>query len=483
MTLLLAALLAALAVVLLAFAGRPPLDRFAPGLVRGAGVALVAALPLLYAWAVLAGASPRLGAVRVDYVGKQLAFSPELPATIGGSDRTAGDVEDLHATRLPAAALAVRPGEDGGLELALGSPAPAVEVGGAMLNEVPLAEGDVVEIAGAGPDGQPLRLTFTGGGLSLGEAEAELPNRLLLRLRGDDRVVFLRDLLPELAPDATAQPWSFLRLPGMASRWRLVLREGDVRVVKAEGEAEEPAAEESAAAAEAGAAETAGPGGEADSAVRGLDDVPAGAFQPRFRVPSPARLRLGVVWGQPGRRVLSWARHDLLTRREGVLEARFAEPLRYLAEIDPQAPRGEGRRLAIVVPGTFDRHEMIELDEPSARFRGLSALLELPAGGGAELAFLGARRPLAFGEVYALGEGDDLVFLRFDREEMPWPLLLDLALLGLFLAVFLGPSLAAEPGLAAVAGPVGLLLANRLLFAWKAAHRPPAYAVEALAEA
>ncbi|HEX6203173.1 MAG TPA: hypothetical protein VF100_09240, partial [Thermoanaerobaculia bacterium] len=242
------------------------------------------------------------------------------------------------------------------------------------------------------------------------------------------------------------------------------LREPGVRVVPADGGA--------------------GAGGEeAGGSARGLEAVPPGAFQPRFEVPSPARVRLAVVWGQPGRRTLSWVRDDRLDRRDGVLEVRFARPLRYLAEVDREAPAAARRHLAVVVPGTFERHEMIELDEPSARFRGTSALLDLPADGEPRLRFLGAERALVLGEVYGLGEGDDLLFLRFVREELPWPLLLDLALLGLFLLVFLGPSLGAEPGLAAVAAPVGLLLANRLLFAWKAAHRPPAYAVEALAEA
>lgn len=481
MPLLLAALLAAAAVALIAGAGRRPLARLPAPTLRWAAVALLCFLPLLYAAALLGGAAPRLGAVRVDYVGKQLTFAPELPVTVGGSDPAGGAVEDLHVRRLPPAALAVHPGARGGLELALRSPAPAVEVDGTLLNEVELSDGDRVEIDGGGEAGAPLTLTFTGGGFSLDDREVELPNRLLFRLRGDDRALFLRDLLGELAADSPAQPWSFLRLSGVTAGWSLVLRESGVRVVR-EGlepeDVEPPGRDAEGEAAEAG--EAVAP--DADSGIRGLDDVPFGSFQTRFALPSPARMRLGVVWGQPAGRSLSWVRDDRLERRGGVLEVRFARPLRYLAEIDDQSP-AERRHLAVVVPGAFERHEMIELDEPSRRFRGLSAVLEMPPDREPRLHFLGGERPLAFGEVYGFGEGDDLVFLRFSREELPRPLLLDLALLGLFLLVFLGPSLAAEPGLAALAGPVALLLANRLLFAWKAANRPPAYAVEALAEA
>ena len=432
MALLAAALLAALAVAALVFGADRPW-------VRRAAVALLAALPLLYAWALLAAAGERLGSLSIDEVGKRLAFGPDLPVTAGGSAPDSGRAEDLHAPRLPAAALAIRPAEDG-LAFELGSPAPAVEVDGELRNQVPLAEGDAIEVDR--PGGESVALTFDGGSLALADRRADLPTGWLLALRGSDRVVLLRDVLAELEAPGGARPLSFLRYEG---GWRLVIRERGVSVRR--------------------------PGEVA-------------RFPESFETPPRVRVRLGVVLGEPGDRELVWLRDDRLVRAGRALEVRYGRPVRHLAEVDPVEGADGPRELAIVAPGTFDRLDMIELDEPSLRFAGLAARLAASPEGAVELTFLGSRREVRPGEVYGLGEGeDDLLFLRFGRESFPWRLLLDLALLGLFLAVFLGPSLAAEPGLAAVAAPAGLLLASRLLFAWKAASRPPDFPVEALAEA
>lgn len=445
MPLLVVVLVAAAAVGVLAWGGPRSGGPAGRWLRRGA-VALVVTLPLLYAAALLLAAGDRMGALSVEYVGKQLAFAPELPVTVGGTDRDSGRSEDLHAARLPSDALTLRPAEGDGLLLELGSPAPAVEVDGTLRNSIELHQGDGVAVADPA-GGPPALLTFEGDAVTAGGARVDLPAGWLLRLRGSDRVVFLRDLLTALAPASGARTLSFLRYADGA--WHLVLREREVAVRRAGGE-------------ELG-------------------------FEERLEVPSPVRVRLGVVLGAPGRWTLAWVRDDRLLRRDGVLEVELSRPWRYLAEVEPPGeavvPSGEPRRLALVVPGTFDRREMIELDEPSPRFRGLVAGLDVPRDGAPTLHYLGASRALAFGEVYGLGEGEDLLFLRFARQDFPWPLLLDLALLALFLGVFLGPSLAAEAGLAAVVAPSGLLLANRLLFTWKAAARPPAYPVEALAEA
>ena len=440
MGLLVAALLAALAVGVLTRTAPVAGESARRAWSRRAAVALVVALPALYAWALLAASGERLGALSIEEVGKRLAFGPDLPATAGGTDADTGRAEDLHAPRLPAGALVVRPGEGGGLAFELGSPAPAVEVAGELRNEVAIEDGDVIEIAVAG--GEPLALELDGGALALADRRADLPAGWLVALRGSDRVVFLRDLLAGLEAEGAARPLSFLRYRG---GWRLVIREREVVVRR--------------------------PGGE----LVGLAES--------FEAPSPARVRLGVVLGEPGDRDLVWLRDDRLERVGKALEVRYARPARHLAEVDPDDGGDGPRELALVAPGTFDRRDMIELDEPSARFRGLAARLDAAPDGPVRLDFLGSRREVRLGEVYGLGEGEDLLLLRFGRESFPWRLLLDLALLGLFLAVFLGPSLAAEPGLAAFTAPAGLLLANRLLFIWKAASRPPDFPVEALAEA
>jgi len=426
---------------------------------RGALVALLCLLPLVYAGVVLWRAEERLGELRFDYVGKRLAFGPGLPVTFGGSPAGSESFEDLHAALLGGEAGALvqedgTAGVGGRRLLRLAAPSPMVLVDGLPLNAVPLVKGDRLALE----DGRELlfdgaSLRPAGGASDAGVSAAgasdavfRLPS-LLRRLASPERVVFLPDVLrafDEQRPEG-GPPWSFLFHDDKG--WNLLLRDAEVRVLPAEG-------------------------GEPR------------VFQRDHPVGTDFDLELRVVWGGEGRRGLRTARRDHLRLEEDAVEVRFTRRQRFA--VDP--PRGRtALELAVVVPSSFEEQPMIELADASRRFQGLSALFTWTPGSGAAapplLTYLGDRQEVAFGGLYGLGEGDDRLLIRIDRESFPWVLLLDLALLGLYLAVFLGRALYAGGGMAALAGPAGLLLANRLLFAYKAASRPPFFATSVLAEA
>lgn len=450
MAILVSALLAVAAVVLLARLPPPkrPADR-ATWYRRGL-VALLLLLPLAHATAVVWGARERLRVLRFDYVGKQLSFGPSTPVTAGGSPGDAGEVEDLNAARLPPASLRLEPLPEeyqpaGEVEtpaalLVLSSPSPAVRVGERYLNSVPLEDGD--EIVVTPGSGEAVSLIFRDGGIhreAQEEGEVELQGRWSGLLGGAARVYELQGLAAELGAAAPGA-FSFLHRPEAFGPWHLLIRSQEVTVVR---------------------------GGE----------VVAG-FAAAHEVPASFRLTLAVVLN----RTLRAQRQDELMIGKDQVEVRFDEPWRWAYTVPPERAEVD---LALVVPSSFASTEMIELPEPSSRFRGLSALYRYDRrADGATLAYLGDRQEVTPGGLYALGRaGGDRMLLRLDRQAFPWHLLLDLTLLALFLAIFLGKGMEAHAGLAAVVGPVALLLGHRLLFSHKAATQPPHFAIEPFQEA
>lgn len=424
-----------------------PADR-ATRLRRALAVSLLV-LPLLYGAWVLAGARERTRVLRFDYVGKRLAFGPGSPLTAGGSPWDAEEVEDLHAPRLRARALRLEPlpsgaaegPEDGGREegraapaavLRLASPSPAVRVDEGYCNSVPLAAGD--EIVVDRGRRSPLRLTFQGRSLRGPGGEWDLQSSFGQLAGGRGRIYPLSGFGEE-----AAGVFSLLHRPAPFRPWELLIRSREVRL-------------------------------ERGGAV-------VAAFAEQCPVPAAFDLSLELALG--GR--LRSQRRDHLRIGDGEVEVRFAEPWRWAVAVLPRQPQ---TALALVVPATFARREMIELPEPSSRFRGLTALHRYDRRTDvATLTFLGDTQQVVPGDLYALGTDRDRMLLRLDRQAFPWHLLWDLALLSLFLGVFLGRGVAAHAGLAAVVGPTGLLLAHRLLFSHKASTQPPDFALEAFQEA
>lgn len=416
---------------------------------RWALAAFLLALPLLFGAWVLAGARERTRVLRFDYVGKRLAFGPQAPLTAGGSPWDAEEVEDLNAPRLGPQAVRLEPlaaqaatggGEAAAAEtgpqpaalLRLASPSPAVRVDGALCNSVRLAEGD--EIVVARDRGEPVRLSYRGGSIAGPAGEQPLQSSFGQLLGGRGRIYTLSGFGDELAG-----VFSLLHRPAPFSPWELLIRSREVTVER---------------------------GG-----------APAAAFAEECPVPAEFELSLEVALGG----VLRSQRRDRLRLADGEVEVRFGEPWRWAVTVPPERPR---TRLALVVPATFARREMIELPEPSSRFRGLAADFRYDRRtDAAHLTFFGDRQQVVPGDLYALGTGRDRLLLRLDRQAFPWHLLADLALLSLFLAVFLGRGVAAHAGLAALVGPTGLLLAHRLLFSHKASSQPPDFALEPFQEA
>ena len=421
-------------------------------------VVLIALLPALYVALLLAVSGERIGQLRFDYVGKRLGFGPQLPLTMGGSSPESDAYEDLHHGVLeehPPRVVELRSvpeeedeGGTGGVSrqllLHLESPSPlvvVVEEGDEeprTLNAYPLEEGDRIVFSGGGG---PLELRFDEGflwrddALWLGDAKYSLPA---------GRVAYLPDVLRELKATPAGETYRSA-LVDRDGTWHLLLREDTVSVV--------------------------GEGGEPRLFVH---DHPVGG--PELSV------ALQVVWTSSGGRILKTLREDrlLVDEAAGQVEIRFADRRRLA--VDPMPPGRDRLTIAVAVPGSVEERSTLELDDASPRFQGVSALYEM-SGDGATLTHLGRRELVDFGRVYALGEGRDRILLRISREDMPWYLVLDLVLLGLFLLVFLGRGMVVDGALTAVVGAAGMLLANRLLFAYRAAERPPEFEVGLLAEA
>jgi len=204
----------------------------------------------------------------------------------------------------------------------------------------------------------------------------------------------------------------------------------------------------------------------------------AAAFVEEWPVPPAFDLSLAVVYADGS---LRNQRRDRILVRKDELEIHFGQPQRWARAVSPQSPE---LTLALGVPSSFSHEEMIELPEPSSRFRGLTALYRYDrAKYRATVTFLADEQEVRFGDLYALGTGKDRLLLLLDRRDFPHQILLDLALLSLFLGIFLLRGMVSHAGLAAIVGPVGLLLAHRLLFSHKAANQPPDFTLDTFAEA
>lgn len=462
--LLLFTLLTAAAVVGLVLAPRRDWPRW----IDNALVVALAFLPLAFAATVLVGSLGELGVLRIEPVGKRLVFGPGLPVTVGGSSADSEAFEDLHSralASLPPAVVQLEEREEEGLRLALDSPSPIVRVtdldaaaeGAAetrVLNALPLVDQDQIVLAGGG---EPyLKLVFQDRALGaprlilLGDAVGE--DDRAVRLEADPGLVYLPDVLAEMGVETAAGERYVSALERVDGDWRLLLREDTVELKSADGETR-----------------------------RFVRDHP---------VADDIRLELQVVWTANNERILRTVRSDRLRVGDGEVEVRYGETQLLAAEL-PREADGRGRlALAVVVPEISEERATVELPDASARFRGLSALLEVDGDGEATISHLGQTEPLEFGRVYGLGEGlgggdgaNDRLLVRIDRETFPWVLLVDLTLLGLYFLVFLGRMMRIDGALAALVGSVGLLLACRLLFAYRAAARPPDFAVGVLTEA
>ncbi len=416
--------------------------------------ALVVVLPLLYAGLVLLESRDRLQTLRFTYVGKQLAFGPEIPLTAGGSPRDSETYEDLHAPRLGPRVVRLEPADEataGAMEdvevgdpvLRLRSPSPIVRIDDVAVNSYPLRDGDRIVLTAAEA---PIELVYRQDALTLGDEVERLPGTFARLLKGPSQVFYLPDLLARLTADGTADsPYrSLLHRPRAGGPWRLLIREPSVRI-------------------------------ERDGQV-------AASFRDLLKVPRDFDLHLQIAWGRPDRRVLRTARQDRLIVRQDTVEVRFWAPQRQVLRPDRQ---GGPLELGLVVPSAVVRRDqLIELEDHSTRFQGLSAVFAYdPELGQATLRYLGDRLDVELGHLYALGEGSDRMWVRLEHTPFPRHLLLDLGLLALFVAVFLGRPLFRDAALAAVLGPVGLLLACRLLFAYRAAHNPPHFYVDGYGEA
>ncbi|MEM8963604.1 MAG: hypothetical protein AAGD38_19130 [Acidobacteriota bacterium] len=436
MTLLIVTLLLGAALLVLLRAERQAL--------RIGAVAVIVALPLVYAATLIGASAERLDALRFSRVGVQLAFGEGRPLTIGGGDTAA----DLHANLLPADAGLIEVAGEADSEAigaTIGEPilrlpaadgtAPVIVVDGVVQNAISLTDGDVIRL------GEDIELTFGRRGLRVGDAEAPLPGLIDSLVGNPNVVVYLPDLGTTVGLDL-GDYRSFLQRQG--NRWRLVLRDSTVTVMR---------------------------NGET---VAALAD----------RMPLAREVALGwqVVWGTPGNRVLRTLRSDRLTFEDERVTVFFDQQEHHLETL---AGADAPIELALVVPSTVDtRGRLVEFAERSPRLSGLSATLTWdPESKVSTLELLGDRQEVALGSVYGLGEGDDLLLVRIDRTRVPWRLLLDLALLGLFFAVFLGPGMLRVPTLAVTVGATGLIIANRLLFAHRAATQPPDFYVRGIDEA
>ncbi len=411
----------------------------------------IALAPLLLALIILVPSRERLDDLHVLYAGKRLAFDEETPLTLGGA--AGGSAADLaHGLLGPRASRIEIAGEElaetsevvgaGDPVLRLASPAPMVSVDGSVVNRFRLEDGDRLRFAGVEP---AIEIELRGSSLVLGERGFELGGRLASLFRGA-QVRSLQDALTALTPGHEAGVIrSFLHRPRPLATWHLVLREEGWTVER---------------------------GGAEVAAFRSLWPLPEGGCE----------LALEVVWGGAPQRYLRTLRRDRLRFAAGQVEVRFASPRR---QVLPLGGLEEPLELGLVVPNTVDRRpRLLEIDEPSPRFRGLTATLRhTPGEKTPQLTYLGQSRTLEPGALYALGQGTDRMLLAFERPGFPEQLAADLVLYGLFVFVFLGPALRRRPALALIVGAVGLLLACRLLFCLRAASGPPDFALRAYAEA
>ena len=431
---LLAATLALLAAVVTlhradAGEGSPWLRRWAVG--------AIALIPAVYAAALLWTASDRIGQLRFDYVGKRLAIGPGMPLTAGGSADGSPDYEDLHdnlLAGLPPHAVELQPRSPTGFAIHVASPSPVVSLGvggtARTLNSHRLAHGDRILLT-SGTVARELAFDarWRSASLSLGGASFELRRGGAVTL---DAVLHGLRVAPA---DGEAYRSAVFRSGG---EWRIVLREAAVRVQPSQGGAK--------------------------------------VFQPDHTVDDDSvTLALQVVWNGALRTL---RRDTVVAKEDGRVEVRFGRPQR----IALPPVRGSAR-WRLTVPGDVNAESLIEVDDHSPRLQGWWSVFDLDPKGIGTLTHLGNSQPVTFGTVFSLGEGDDRVLLRIDRETFPWYLVAELLLFGSFIAVFLGPQMSRDAAFAALVGSGALLLANRLLFAYRAAERPPTFGVDLLTEA
>ncbi|HKH44243.1 MAG TPA: hypothetical protein VKM72_06235 [Thermoanaerobaculia bacterium] len=415
--------------------------------IRRAVAFLLILLPLGFGALVLFTARERTRVLRFDYVGKRLAFGTTTPVTAGSSPGDSLEIEDLQAPLLGARSVLLEPAKPGtaktgtpatssspsGAVLELSSPSPAVRIDDRYCNSYPLEDGDTIVIGGH-KSGAPVRISYDGNHLSWSSKEENLPSALGQFLSGSRRVYELAVLDKRLAG-----VHSFLHRPDRFGPWHLLIRSQEVRIERA--------------------------------------GTAVGAFVEQWPVPAMFDLSLEVVY--VGGSLRSQRRDRILVRNDEV-EVRFLQPRRWVRAVPPGSSE---LPLALGVPSAFAREEMIELPEPSSRFRGLTALYRYDRSKDrATITFLADEQEVRFGDIYALGAGKDRLLLLLDRRDFPHQILLDLALLNLFLAVFLFRGMASHSGLASIVGPVGLLLAHRLLFSHKAANQPPDFTLDAFEE-
>jgi len=421
-------------------------------------IAVLLVVPALHAAFVLWSSRERLEALHLTYVGKRLAWGEDRVLSGGGSSPDSETGEDLHAVLLAADALRltaagetdVAGAQSGKMEglrrgdpiLRLSAPAPVVRVDGKVINAVPLAVGDRLLITAGGGE---LTISFDGSALRLGDRTFPLPG-FWSRAFSPGQILFFPDLLAKLAPElSAAERGRFYSLLVNEDGWRVVLRDRSVRVLA---------------------------GGEES----GLESC----FWP---LPRSFQLQLQVAWGSADARRLITVRDDRLrVRGEESLEIRFGEPQR---RVIPLVEVHEPLELGLVVPSSLDRRpHLIELDERSPRFHGLTATLRYePETRIASLRYLGSSKPAGPEGLFALGNEEDQMLIRLDHTRLPWGLVFQLVLCALFLFVFLGPALARSPALLAMVAAVGLLLTQRQLFSYRAAAWPPDFLVRGYGEA
>jgi|GEM_PF-4159586 len=448
MEILLAALLAGGCLAVLGWLPNSSMDPDRQKQFRRAVALLLVLLPLGFGALVLLRARERTRVLRFDYVGKRLAFGETTPLTVGSSPSNSVDVEDLQAPLLGPRSVVLKPAKPGPVTaaapagkgspsvavLALSSPSPAVRIDDEYRNSYPLQEGDAIVIGGK-KVGAPFRIRYEDNHLSWNSGEKDLPSAFVQILSGSRRVYELANL-----DDRLAGVHSFLFRPDRYGPWHLLIRSKEVRIERA--------------------------------------GTTAAAFVEEWPVSAAFDISLAVVHADGS---LHNQRRDRVLVQKDELEVHFGQPQRWARAVAPASPE---LILALGVPSSFSHEEMIELPEPSSRFRGLTALYHYSrTNDRATVKFLADEQDVRFGDLYALGTGKDRLLLLLDRRDFPHQILLDLALLSLFLAVFLLRGMASHAGLAAIVGPVGLLLAHRLLFSHKAANQPPDFTLDTFAEA
>ncbi|HYU36257.1 MAG TPA: hypothetical protein VEW48_29205 [Thermoanaerobaculia bacterium] len=447
MEILLAALLVGGCLAVLGWMPKSSVDPDRQQQIRRAVALLLILLPLGFGALVLLRARERTRVLRFDYVGKLLAFGATTPLTAGSSPSDSLDIEDLQAPLLGLRSVVLKPAKPGPATaaapagtrpssaaiLALSSPSPAVRIDDEYCNSYPLEEGDTIVIGGQ--KAGTLRIRYEGNHLSWSSGEKDLPSAFVQLVSGSRRVYELASL-----DNRSAGVHSFLYRPDRFGPWHLLIRSKEVRLERA--------------------------------------GTTAAAFVEEWPVPAAFDLSLAVVYADGS---LRNQRRDRILVRKDELEIHFGQPERWARAVSPESPEPT---LALGVPSAFAHEEMIELPEPSSRFRGLTTLYRYDrAKDRATVTFLADEQEVRFGDIYALGTGKDRLLLLLDRRDFPHQILLDLALLSLFLAVFLLRGMASHAGLAAIVGPVGLLLAHRLLFSHKAANQPPDFTLDTFAEA